>query len=168
MESKRDKTFRLLKQAESQGLEHVAAALRRIIKKNGWAQMNEGISTVTVFHQQRPIEGRLWEPPYDFEGLDKFEGIPWTGEDSDRYEKVALVPLGEGGQEALERAWELTNNIEHAWTDAHGKLLMAIGRSHRSSMVGDVFKLTTYSTDDGGITKTQFFMVDHHGFKEIK
>lgn len=69
------------------------------------------------------------------------------------YQEVAVVDTLD-----LDRAYELTNNINRSWTENDG--LTAFRKEARSTSIGDIMVLV-----DGTTIKT--FVVDSVGFKEL-
>lgn len=55
---------------------------------------------------------------------------------------------------SLDAAYELTNNIDHAWTE--NEQIMNLGSSRRSTSVGDVL-----------VAKNQYYVVEDMGFREL-
>lgn len=75
-------------------------------------------------------------------------GLSWG-----RYQEMAVVDTTD-----LDRAYELTNNINRSWTENDG--LTAFRKEARSTSIGDIMVLV-----DGTTVKT--FVVDSVGFKEL-
>jgi len=84
---------------------------------------------IEVYHRKNPNFMLYGEAAYDEHRL------AWL---TDGYEKVATIESVPEGNDPAEYAFYITNSIEKPWVDNEG--VTPIGRSHRSTSVGDVVK----------------------------
>lgn len=88
-------------------------------------------------------------------------------QDESAYQAVAVVSWADDDmdlEDALEAAWEMTNNITESWVGLHDNCtaLAPAENGCRSSMVGDIFEV---DLEDG--TEPQLHIVAGVGFKQL-